>query len=82
MADRQNAKQQAAVRFAGELVRTLETGRTRGDVGDYILIAAPHFLGLLRKAIARTALGEPLLALSKDIAGQPAAAAEKLLSRA
>ena len=82
MADRQNPREQAAIRFANELVQALKSAHARGDVGDYILIAAPHFLGLLRKSIARTALGEPLLALSKDIAGQPADAAEKLLSKA
>ncbi len=80
MADQQDAKEHAALRFAGEIVQTLESGRARGDVGDYVLIAAPRFLGLLRKAITRTALGGPALALSKDIAGQPAAAAERLLS--
>jgi len=80
MADQQDAKQQAALRFASELVQTLESGRARGDIGAYVLIAAPRFLGLLRKAIARTALGGPALTLSKDIAGQPAAAAERLLS--
>jgi len=81
MADQQDAKEQAALRFASKLVQILESGRARGDIGEYILIAAPRFLGLLRKTIARTALGEPTLTLSKDIAGQPTAAAERLLSR-
>jgi len=37
--------------FARELAARLETGRVHGDVANLILIAAPDFLGLMRKSL-------------------------------
>ncbi|MEO1244537.1 MAG: host attachment protein [Pseudomonadota bacterium] len=77
-----SAKQQAALRFAARLVSELEDGKRRGDIGDYALIAAPGMLGLLRKEISRSFVGEPVFAADKDIAHQSKTAAERLLLEA
>lgn len=42
-------KHDEAVRFASEVCATLESGRARGHFNKLHVIAAPSFLGLLRK---------------------------------
>lgn len=43
------AKQEAANRFAAEVCKHLEKGRNSHSFGKLYVMAAPHFLGLLRK---------------------------------
>ncbi len=43
------AKQESANRFAAEVCRHLEKGRNRHAFGKLYVMAAPQFLGLLRK---------------------------------
>ncbi len=43
------AKQASANRFAAEVCKHLEKGRNSHAIGKLYLMAAPHFLGLLRK---------------------------------
>jgi protein required for attachment to host cells len=43
------AKQEAANRFAAEVCKHLEKGRNSRAFGKLYVMAAPHFLGLLRK---------------------------------
>ena len=43
------AKEEAANRFAAEVCRHLEKGRNSHAFGKLYVMAAPHFLGLLRK---------------------------------
>jgi len=43
------AKQEAANRFAAEVCKHLEQGRNSHAFGKLYVMAAPHFLGLLRK---------------------------------
>ncbi len=45
-------KEVEAMRFAQEIAELLSKGRTRGDFGELVVAAAPHFLGLLRKKIS------------------------------
>jgi protein required for attachment to host cells len=42
----------AAEVFAKEIVALLETARTNGSMDSLALIAAPHFLGLLRQGLS------------------------------
>ncbi|HEC15498.1 MAG TPA: host attachment protein [Sedimenticola sp.] len=44
-----DAKQQEAIRFAEEIRDAIESGRTAGRFGKLYVIAAPAFLGILRK---------------------------------
>jgi protein required for attachment to host cells len=45
-------KDQAAEVFAREVVALLESGHNSGTFDELVLIAAPHFLGLLRQGLS------------------------------
>jgi protein required for attachment to host cells len=44
-------KEQEAMRFAKQISDYLESGQQRGRFDGLVLVAGPHFLGLLRKAL-------------------------------
>ncbi len=44
-----DAKEEEALRFAAEVCETLESGRAKGQFEKLYIVAAPGFLGLLRK---------------------------------
>ncbi|MFC1684116.1 host attachment protein [Pseudomonadota bacterium] len=44
-----DAKQEEAIRFAGKVSDTIEAGRSAGKFKKLYVIAAPAFLGILRK---------------------------------
>ena len=64
------AREEGTVRFACELCDTLESARSRGEFDKLYLIAAPAFLGTIRKhqtaAVQRITGGE----VAKNIAIQ------------
>lgn len=66
----QSLKPRAAQRFAREVSDRLEKERTRGAFGKLYVVAAPSFLGLLRKA------------MDEDTADRVAGEVDKDLSRA
>lgn len=45
-------KEQEATRFAKEIGDHLDSGQHQGRFDRLVLVAAPHFLGLLRKALS------------------------------
>lgn len=45
-------KEQEAMRFAKEISDHLDGGQQQGRFDRLVLVAAPHFLGLLRKALS------------------------------
>ena len=60
-------KEQEALRFAHEVVNHIEQGRIANRFDRLILVAEPHFLGLLRKAI-KPALKQTITAeINKDL---------------
>ncbi len=50
MGHESDAKQEGAIRFAGQVNDAIEAGRIAGKFRKLYVIAAPSFLGLLRKA--------------------------------
>ncbi|HIP52735.1 MAG TPA: host attachment protein [Chromatiales bacterium] len=60
-------KQEAAIRFANQICDELEAGRTAGEFDKLYIVAAPSFLGLLRKcrngALKKTVAAE----IDKDL---------------
>ena len=48
------AKQEEEVRFANEVCHVLESGRTDGQFDKLYIIAAPRFLGTLRKQLSNS----------------------------
>lgn len=49
MGQESEAKQEETVKFAAQVCDELETGRVKGQFGKLYVIAAPGFLGVLRK---------------------------------
>ena len=49
MGSQTSAKQEEEIRFANMLSQTLESGRTSGQFNKLYIVAAPGFLGTLRK---------------------------------
>lgn len=47
-----DAKEQAAIRFARQLSDRLEAGRLGGEYDNLVLVAAPKFLGRLRRELS------------------------------
>ena len=53
MGDKTDPKEQVAIRFAKELAAYLERNRQKKAYIKLFVIAAPHFLGLLRKELSK-----------------------------
>jgi len=63
-------KRHAAEAFAREIVERVEKAVHDGHCAGFALIAAPRFLGMLRKELAGSGLPEPFLSVDKDVVGQ------------
>ena len=62
-----NPKEQDAIRFAREVANHLEQGRVGNRFDRLVVVAEPHFLGLLRKA-TKPALEQMItLEIDKDL---------------
>lgn len=68
-----DAKQEQAIRFASQVCETLECGRTNGRFNKLYVLAAPGFLGMLRKqqssSLQKMIAGE----IDKNLAGHDVA---------
>ncbi len=60
-------KRQAAIAFAKRIVAHLEAGRKRGAFAHLYVLAAPGFLGLLRKAYTPALAGMLAAEMDKDL---------------
>ena len=60
-------KEQDAIRFAREVADHLEQGRVSNRFDRLIVVAEPHFLGLLRKAIKPVLEQMITLEINKDL---------------
>ncbi len=74
-----DAKDESAIRFATEVCQRLEQARVRSQFNKLYIVAAPSFLGLIRKhqspALKKTIAGE----ISKNMAMKDAAEIKKSL---
>lgn len=61
------ASEQEAIRFAADIARQLKQGRDHGAFDRLILVAEPHFLGLIRKAIDPHTAKMITLEVAKDV---------------
>lgn len=63
-------KEQTAIRFAKQVVETLESGINEGRFDTLCLVAPPHFLGLVREhmsdALSRAIAGDVVKDLTKE----------------
>ncbi len=60
-------KEQAAGRFAHDLVKDLESGLYKKHYEQLIVVAPPHFLGLLRQSMSAGLLGAVQHEMHKDL---------------
>ncbi len=74
-------KEQASQRFAHDVAHYVADGIMRKEAHSYILVAAPRFLGLLRKEFVKLCPQEPLLTIDKEVVGQPAATVAELIEK-
>lgn len=80
--EKSGPRQQIVEAFARQISGYVDQARQEGRFDDLVLIAAPRFLGLMRKALARTAVSEPYLAIDKDVVAADPQTIMKLLVRA
>lgn len=64
--------EQEAIRFAKEVVETLESGRKQGSFDRLYLVAEPRFLGYLRQSFTRPLKDLIAVEIGKDWTSQPA----------
>lgn len=77
-----NPKRHASAMFAKNIVQWLSAAKHKGACCGFAVVAAPRFLGLLREELASSSVGEPFLAINKDVVGIPAAEIRELIDRA
>ena len=76
-----DAKEEEAVRFAAYVCDTIEKGRISGKCDKLYIVAAPSFLGLLRKQKCESAKKITALEISKNLATHSAADIRKNLPK-
>jgi protein required for attachment to host cells len=62
-----DAKETEAINFARELVAKLESGRDSGKFEALVLVAPPHFLGILRKQIGGPLSAKVVHSIEKNL---------------
>ncbi len=77
--EKSGPKMQGAVVFAKLIAGRITAALNSGEITEFGLIAAPKFLGILRKSLGGAHGSEPCLTISKEIVGQGKAAIDRLL---
>jgi protein required for attachment to host cells len=73
-------KKHAASIFAKQIAERIGGVMHDGSCRGFALIAAPRFLGVLRKAVSVETSAQPYATVAKEVVGQDAAVIEKLLA--
>lgn len=77
--EKTDAKKHESQLFANQIADRIVAAKQRGEFSELVLIAAPRFLGTLRKSLS-TVHGIPTYSsINKDVVGQDTAVIEKLL---
>ena len=79
--EKHSPKDQVAKTFAKQIAQIIASETHKGTCRGFALIAAPRFLGVLRREIATLTRAEPYASVDKDVVGQDEAVIEKLLAR-
>jgi len=74
-----NVKQQEAINFAKKIAEYVESARTHRDFDKLILIAAPEFLGMLRKNLSAASKQLITKEVNKNIVQKDSASIRKHL---
>jgi len=73
-------KQHLAEGFARDIAEHIATDVRSGQCRGYALVAAPHFLGMLRAELSSHTSTKPYVTVDKNVAGQAKAVIEELLA--
>ena len=73
-------KQHLAAVFAKDIAEHIAADVHKGTCRGYALVAAPHFLGLLRAELTSRTSTEPYATVAKNVVGQDTPVIEKLLA--
>lgn len=65
-----SATVQEEAAFAGELVQTLDKARQEGRFSDLILVASPHFLGVIRQKLNGPLEKSVIQSVSKNLVNE------------
>jgi protein required for attachment to host cells len=75
-------REQLAKRFARRIAGVLRRLQGRGGQDQWVLVAPPHFLGLLRAALPEPLPAQAVTAIHKDLVRLPPTALRTYLARA
>jgi protein required for attachment to host cells len=78
--DQSDPQKAAAMAFAKQIAERVAQAMHDGSCRGFALVAAPRFLGVLRKAISIATTAEPYATVDKEVVNQDAAVIEKLLA--
>ncbi len=78
--EKSDPKAQEAVVFAKSIAGKITAALNSGEISQFGLIAAPRFLGVLRKSLGGAHGSEPCLTISKEVVRQGTAVVDRLLS--
>ena len=73
-------KKHAAIAFAKKIANRINKAIHDGTCDEFVLIAAPRFLGILRDALSKAGNVDAAVAIDKEMVGQDVAVIEKLLA--
>jgi len=73
-------KKHAASIFAKQIAERIGKVMHDGSCRGFALIAAPRFLGVLRKAVSVATTAEPYMTVDKEVVGQDTTVIERLLA--
>lgn len=79
--DQSDPKKVAAMTFAKQIAERVAQATHDKSCRGFALVAAPRFLGVLRKALSIATTVEPYATVDKEVVGHDAAVIEKLLAR-
>ncbi|MGB5258754.1 MAG: host attachment protein [Woeseiaceae bacterium] len=79
--EKTDPKKQAATVFAKQIAERIYKATHSGSCRDYVLIAAPRFLGVLRPEVSRRCKMAPSRTIDKDVVAHDAAFLKKLLDQ-
>jgi len=78
--EKADPKRHLAEKFARDIAEHIAIDVHNGTCRGYALVAAPHFLGVLRDELASRTPTEPYATVDKNVVGQAEAIIEKLLA--
>jgi len=80
VSEKADPKKTAATAFAKQIAGRIAKVMHEGDCRGFALVAAPRFLGVLRRAISVETTAEPYASVDKELVGQDTSVIEKLLA--